>query len=436
MIKKTVLAKTIINLDDSSELKLSYTANRSDNILYPNTPMDADYDDSNIYTVEYTKRDLGEYSKELNFEYYYSDVDHPMSTTLRNNGAMMMTNHMKSSIWGTKLKNSFDLLEGTLLAGLDTSERSWKGKYYNRMNSYIRDSISDTDTTNKAAFLKYEKSFGNLDLEIGTRYDRTSIDTENAAMLDKDYNALNGHIFAVYNFDADTKLFAGIGKSERVPDARELYIVSSTGAVQGNDNLDSVKNREIDLGFEKTIGDFNIKTKVHYSNLDDYIYNVNGTTFQNIDAKIYGMEVSGYYLFSENLIFDYGVSYLRGKKDEAILGQTDRDLAEIPPLKGTLSVSYDFGDSQLITQMIASKGWSNCDIDNGEQELGGYTVFNAKYNHKISKNFDITLGVDNIFDKTYASTNTYNDIRYIGAGNTELLNDPGRYAYINLKISF
>ncbi len=434
--KKTVLAKTIINLDDSSELKLSYTANRSDNILYPNTPMDADYDDSNIYTVEYTKRDLGEYSKELNFEYYYSDVDHPMSTTLRNNGAMMMTNHMKSSIWGTKLKNSFDLLEGTLLAGLDTSERSWKGKYYNRMNSYIRDSISDTDTTNKAAFLKYEKSFGNLDLEIGTRYDRTSIDTENAAMLDKDYNALNGHIFAVYNFDADTKLFAGIGKSERVPDARELYIVSSTGAVQGNDNLDSVKNREIDLGFEKTIGDFNIKTKVHYSNLDDYIYNVNGTTFQNIDAKIYGMEVSGYYLFSENLIFDYGVSYLRGKKDEAILGQTDRDLAEIPPLKGTLSVSYDFGDSQLTTQMIASKGWSNYDIDNGEQELGGYTVFNAKYNHKISKNFDITLGVDNIFDKTYASTNTYNDIRYIGAGNTELLNDPGRYAYINLKISF
>ncbi|WP_320036448.1 TonB-dependent receptor [Halarcobacter sp.] len=434
--KKTLLAKTIINLDDSSELTLSYTANRSDNILYPNTPMDADYDDSNIYTVEYTKRDLGEFSKELNLEYYYSDVDHPMSTTLRNNGAMMMTNHMKSSIWGTKLKNSFDLFDGTLLTGLDMSERNWKGKYYNKMNSYIRDSISSTDTKNKAAFLKYEKSFGKLDIDIGTRYDRTSIDTENTTMQDKDYNALNGHIFAVYNLDEDTKLFAGVGKSERVPDARELYIVSSTGMVQGNDNLESVKNREIDLGFEKTIGDFNIKTKVFYSNLDDYIYNINGTTFQNIDAKIYGMEVSGYYLFSENLIFDYGVSYLRGKKDEAILGQTDRDLAEIPPLKGTLSLTYDFGVSQLTTQMIASKGWSNYDIDNGEQDLGAYTVFNAKYNHKISKNFDITLGVDNIFDKTYASTNTYNDIRYIGAGNTELLNDPGRYAYVNLKFSF
>ena len=85
--KKTLLTKGVFNINDDSEIKLSYTANRSDDVLYPNTQMDADFDDSNIYTVGYTARNLGNLSKELNLEYYYSDVDHPMSTKFRNNGA-------------------------------------------------------------------------------------------------------------------------------------------------------------------------------------------------------------------------------------------------------------------------------------------------------------------------------------------------------------
>jgi len=434
--KKTLLTKAIINLDDSSEFKLSYTANRSDNVLYPNTPMDADYDDSDIYTIGYTKRNLGKYSKELNAEYYYSKVDHPMSTTLRDNGAMQMTNHMKSSIWGTKIKNSMDIANGELLLGVDTSTRNWKGHYYNKIKSHIRNSIPSTDTDNRAIFSQYEKSFGKLDIEVGARYDNTSIKTDDTTRNDNNYNALNGHIFSVYNLDEDTKIFAGIGKAERVPDARELYITNANGTIPGNDDLKATKNYEIDLGIEKRFGDFSIKSKIFYSKLKDYIYNKNGVSFENIDAKIYGAEVSGYYLIGDNMILDYGISYLKGKKDNPISGQTDKDLAEIPPLKANLSLSYDFGPSILTTQLIASKSWSNYDEDNGEQDLAGYAVINTKYNHKINKNFDVTLGIDNIFDKTYASTNTYNDIKYIGIGDTELMNDPGRYFYVNLKYSF
>ena len=434
--KKTLLTKAIINLDDSSEFELSYTANRSDNVLYPNTPMDADYDDSDIYTIGYTKRNLGKYSKELNTEYYYSKVDHPMSTALRDNGAMQMTNHMKSSIWGTKIKNSMDIANGELLLGIDTSTRNWKGHYYNKIKSHIRNSIPSTDTDNRAIFSQYEKSFGKFDIEVGARYDNTSIKTDDTTRNDNNYNALNGHIFSVYNVDEDTKIFAGIGKAERVPDARELYITNANGTIPGNDDLKATKNYEIDLGIEKRFGDFSIKSKIFYSKLKDYIYNKNGVSFENIDAKIYGAEVSGYYLIGDNMILDYGISYLKGKKDNPLSGQTDKDLAEIPPLKANLALSYDFGPSILTTQLIASKSWSNYDEDNGEQDLAGYAVINTKYNHKINKNFDVTLGIDNIFDKTYASTNTYNDIKYIGIGDTELMNDPGRYFYVNLKYSF
>ncbi|WP_122893302.1 TonB-dependent receptor plug domain-containing protein [Arcobacter peruensis] len=426
--KKTLLTKAIYNIDDSSEVKLSYTANRSDNVLYPNTPMDADYDDSNIYTVGYSKRDLGDFSKELNLDYYYSNVDHPMSTTLRNNavGSDYKTNHMKTSIWGAKLKNSIDVADSLVTLGLDTSVRNWKGQYdYRTKPSTI--SLASTDTNNKAIFTKVEKSFGKLDLEAGARYDYTDLDTVDTSKTDKKYTALNANIFGIYNADENTKYFAGIGKSSRVPDARELYY---TGI--GNDSLEDTKNYEADIGFEKTIGTFNIRTKLFYSVLKDYIY-YSGTTFENIDAKIYGLDISGFYYMSENLSFDYGLAYQRGKKDG---NYSDKDLAEIPPLKANIALNYEDNKAKYTAEVLAVDNWNNFDSSADEQELAGYAVVNLKYNNEIFKNIGLTLGVDNVLDKTYNSTNTYQDITYVGTGDVQLLNDPGRYFYANLKYSF
>lgn len=298
----------------------------------------------------------------------------------------------------------------------------------------------DTDTTNKAIFTKVEKSIGNLDLEAGIRYDNTDIDTQRPNVDDKKYNSLNGYIFTAYNFDEQSKVFAGIGKSSRVPDARELYQLGATGATNAtsNPNLDQTKNYEIDLGIEKTIGNFYIKPKVFYSVLKDYIYNstiaTNRTQFQNIDAKIYGFDISGHYYFTDNFAFDYGVAYQRGKKDGDF---TDKDLAEIPPLKANLGLSYEYEKSKFKAEVVAVDRWSKFDDSAKEQEIAGYAVTNLKYTQELFKHFELTLGVDNLFDKVYNSTNTYQDIRYVEVGGEQILfNDPGRYGYVNLKYSF
>ena len=465
--KKTLLTKGVFNINDDQELKLSYTANRSDEVLYPAGSMDADYDDSNIYTVGYTARNLGKFSKELNVDYYYSDVDHPMSTALRESKQEMIgmkmvskkmvpvygdyyTNvaHYKTSAWGSKVKNSIEVADSLVTVGLDTNVRNWRGENYtiNRKTGDIREgsinmmgkydstatsSLKSTDTTNKAIFSKVEKSFGKLDLETGARYDYTDIDSSDVINEDKKYVALNGNIFGIYNVEKDLKYFAGIGKSARVPDARELYTKSSMGS-QGNSQLDDVKNYEADLGFDKTIGNFNIRPKLFYSILEDYIYNT-GTSFENINAKIYGLNVSGFYLMTDNLSLDYGVSYQRGKKDESLNGQNDKDLAEIPPLKGNLALNYDVDKSKYTAEITAVDTWDSFDSDANEQELGGYALFNLKYSNQIHKNIGVTVGVDNVLDKTYASTNMYKDIMY---ATTTSFNDPGRYGYVNLKYSF
>src|SRR5574344_1148930 len=437
--KKSVLTKLQFNITDDQDLRLSYTANRSDGILYPAGPMDADYDDSDIYTLGYTIRDLGAFSKQLDLDYYYSKVDHPMSTNLRNNGQITsMTNHLKTSIWGTTLKNSLEVAESLVTFGIDTSVRNWKGQMYttNRSNGIQTMKEFDrrmysTDTTNKAIFTKVEKSIGNLDLEAGIRYDNTDIETQRPNIDDKKYNSLNGYIFTAYNFDEQSKVFAGIGKSSRVPDARELYQLGQTAPspdtealaiskATSNPNLDQTKNYEIDLGIEKTIGNFYIKPKVFYSVLKDYIYNstigTNRTQFQNIDAKIYGFD------------------YQRGKKDGDF---TDKDLAEIPPLKANLGLSYEYEKSKFKAEVVAVDRWSKFDNSAKEQEIAGYAVTNLKYTQELFKHFELTLGVDNLFDKVYNSTNTYQDIRYVEVGGEQILfNNPGRYGYVYLKYSF
>ena len=209
-----------------------------------------------------------------------------------------------------------------------------------------------------------------------------------------------------------------------------------------NSDLEDTKNYEADLGFDKTIGAFNIRPKLFYSVLKDYIYNTSYnstptttvTRFDNVDAKVYGLDISGFYFMTENLSLDYGMAYQRGKKDGDF---DDKDLAEIPPLKANLALNYEQAKAKYTAEVVAVDSWDSYDSTAKEQELGGYAVVNLKYTNQLHKNIGLTLGIDNVFDKTYASTNTYQDVTYVETGgDVVLLNDPGRYGYVNLKYSF
>ena len=452
--KKTLMGKLFWDITDNQELRLSYTANRSDDVLYPSTPMDALYDDSDIFNVEYIAKDLGAYSKELNIQFYHSEVDHPMSNMYRNsslNNPMMpgmpneITHALTSTMQGAKISNRFEIDNHNFTAGLDYSKRNWDGEFY-RNGMYLMTSINDVDTENFALFLKDKITMDKFVLDLGLRYDDTEITSENPMQPKNDYNELNGYVLGTYNSDENTKYFAGFGKSSRVPDARELYLImpGMPPRVVGTPDLDNTVNYEFDLGAEKQYENATVKAKVFYSMLDDFIaYNANNMTnaLENVDATIWGVELSGTYIATDSLYFDYGMSYQRGKKDDPLAGQTDTDMPEIPPFKFNGAVNYDYDDTlALRAEVIASDEWSNFDADNGEQELDAYAVLNLKGTKKFGKNFELIVGVDNLFDSTYAVTNTYKDITLLPTTgidtNIMLLNEPGRYVYTNIKYKF
>lgn len=454
--KRTFLGKAFIDIDANQQLKLSYTANRSDDILYPSSKMDALYDDSDIINIDYSIANLGDYSKALEVQYYNSQVDHPMSTFYRkSSGLTDSSNEMISALTtrtqGLKLKNTFDLNSSSeLTLGVDTNRRNWDGSYEKKgmMAAMItgRVSIDDVNTTNRALFAELEKRYEKANIKFGLRYDNTDIETSGATgQPDNDYNSLSANIFANYQLNASTKLFGGLGRAYRVPDARELYFMDSgmMGAQKeiGTPNLDQTANTEIDLGVEKRFQNASFKTKVFYSSLQDYIYFNNDkmtNKFENIDATIYGISVSGDYFFNDSIYLDYGLAHQVGKKDEALTGQTDTDLAEIPPYKLNLALNYDYAaGSSARAEMVHAGSWNKFDSDNGEQYIDGYTVLNLKATHAFGSRFELTLGVDNALDKTYAVSNTYNDLTLLSAGgDVMLLNEPGRYLYMNAAYRF
>lgn len=439
--KKSIMAKAFIQTTDNQELRLSVTKNKSEDVLYANSQMDAAYDYSNIYSVEYDIADINDIYKNLNLQYYYSDVDHPMDTRYRTNGAAnFSTNHLKTTMQGAKIKNGFDFEGYKLLAGLDASKRTWEGKKYmtnaaTLLQAPSSESLTHTETQNRAIFAKAEKSFGAFDVEVGARFDDTEIEPDAIGKRSRDYNALNANIITTYNLNKENKVFLGFGKASRVPDARELYLVNPYA---GNQNLEQVTNKEFDLGYELNNDLLSFKAKTFYSMLDDYIfYNKSTNTFNNIDATVYGAEISASIYATDAITIDMGASYKVGEKDHAASG-TDKDLADIAPLRGNIALNYEYMRGSIATAEVqASDKWSDYDSNSGEQELNSWAILNLKVKHELSKNFDFVVGVNNLFDKAYAASNTYADLVLLSAGvDTMLLNEPGRYVYTNLNFRF
>ncbi len=454
--KSTFMGKLYFTPQENQELKLSYTANRSDDILYPSSKMDALYDDSDIYNLNYEIKELSPYSKSLKLELYQSKVDHPMSTKYRKAGAKSYkTHHLKTKMTGAKLKNSFDLAGVGFTVGIDGSKRKWDGwfekdgnKMY-KMGKLVR-SLADVSTKNSAIFLKAVQPYGSSLIEYGLRADHTTVDNENPKDIDREFNSISANIFATTKIDESLTTFYGVGCSSRVPDARELYLVMM-GNHFGTPTLKQSKNYELDVGAKKIFDSFSIKAKAYYSYVKDYIaFNdhnkkLNPMTnkpgpfhsFENVDVDIYGAELSALVLSDTAFNLDYSLSYKRGKKRDPLTGQSGKDLADMRPFKAVVGLNYEDEDLTARVEFIGSTKWSDIDYENGEQELSGYGVVNLKATKNFTKEIELSVGVDNLFDKDYAVTNTYKDLILLTNGtDTMLLNEPGRYMYANVKYKF
>ncbi|MCI4407400.1 MAG: TonB-dependent receptor, partial [Sulfuricurvum sp.] len=236
----------------------------------------------------------------------------------------------------------------------------------------------------------------------------------------------------------------GLGQSSRVPDARELYFAGGIG----NTNLNETINREIDMGIEQTLGNLHLKGTLFYSDLKDYIYAYKtgtgtNTSYANIDARIVGGDITADYFINSEWSLSSGIAYQIGtKKDTAQLdalstaAQTDKDLADIPPLKGRVALVFDDTKNYAAAEWIAAQS-QTYDQNNGEQSIRGYGILNLKYATDFGNGFSLSTGINNFFNRTYAVSNSYIGLTTLMEGAQPLvLNEPGRNLYATLSYKF
>ncbi|WP_457635882.1 TonB-dependent receptor domain-containing protein [Persephonella sp.] len=453
-------AKVVITPNQENEIKINYGFDEAKDVLYPYLLMDAVYDRTHRINGEYFIKPLG-----IKISAYWNFVKHDMQDRWRTTSSTwtrgyMMRTLAKTKTYGAKVEKDLRIGDIKLKAGIDAYLRNWKADNI-VMTLDNRGMIPDVDIKNVGAFIKGTKSVGSLIISGGLRADRTkseadtgALGTANQQLYDSYYNSydlsqtdtyLSGNIVARYKIDKRSSVYVGFGHTVRVPDPEERFIALKKPMTKpnwvGNPNLNPTKNNEIDAGFEYYRGLFGIKGNLFYSDLTDYIYltSINpiryetkpAQSYQNIDAHIYGGDLTAVGMLTDTVSVEAGVAYQRGKKDSG--NYTDSDLAEIPPLKTRIAVKYDNGTVFGQIEGIYASPQEDVDSDLNEQKTKSYYVVNIKTGLNAGNRAFIGLGIDNLFDKNYYTHLSY--LRNPFSSGTKVP-EPGRFVYMNVSYRF
>jgi iron complex outermembrane receptor protein len=210
----------------------------------------------------------------------------------------------------------------------------------------------------------------------------------------------------------------------RMPDPQELYIgMKKTPTIMaptltnwiGNPDLDPVRNNQADIGIKFTGKGFFVNTSVFYSRIDDYINVMEvadpdgpglatlpaARTYGNIDAELWGGELSCQVSLPWNLYAISSLSYTEGENLD-----TDDPLAEIPPLTGSLGLRYDVDKWFVeIAERFADRQ-DRVDRSLEEEKTSGWGITDLKAGVNLDR-WTIFAGINNLFDKHYFNHLSY-----------------------------
>lgn len=450
--KNDVWGKLQFTPSDSHTILLEHTYGKADDILTPRVVFDTEEEITNMSKASWEMRNLGDLSEKLTLSFYRNDIEHYPSQEFRN-VPVPKNNEVESVITGGDIQNVTNTDFATFTYGVDLYYRDWWGDVYNsltgaRLNDNLIPSVQSMDI---GGYVQMNKNFDKWDVGFGLRYDHFEQEADeelvfSSTATDKNRQTddlFGGHVSAKYYLNDSAMFFGGVGRSYRTPSSCERYIQGNPSFF-GNPNLKPTANTELDLGFRYEGDRWMFQVKGFYSDLKDYIYqevnNAGYRSYTNIDAHIHGGDIKASVDLIYGFSLDGGLAYQRGRKDDFPDNNNDEDLGQIPPLKGRLALNYNNDNpwGRMDTGLFGTVEWihsakdKDADTDVGEQELPAWDIMNLRIGYQF-KAFTLNVGVDNVFDKTYAVTNAYEWDVIGGTGaNPAIVNEPGRSFYASL----
>jgi iron complex outermembrane receptor protein len=445
-------------------LAVHAAGNDARDVLYPALLMDAQRDRSTRLGLAWSAPSASALADRWRVEVHHTRVEHDMSDALRTSslgtwstrGYMMRTIAATTGV-GCSVEAEISRAWADVVYGGQLTQRNWIAD--NVVGPNANPMLPDATTRQAAVFVQAEHSPGTWKLKAGARIDawRTHAAREIGFAQAAHGTRANTRVdvapsgFALIERRwGEAALYAGLGHGARVPDPQERYIVvdrPGTGTDWvGNPALGVVRATEFTAGTRLQAGPVRLAGRAFHSRLENFVVlqrlapaagsaaNAARTeSYLGIDADLTGAEVEADVTWAERWTLKIGVAGQRGRKRTLAAGDTDRDLPEIPPWRGRTTLRW----SRQATWIEAELQWalrqSHLDAGAGERSLPGYGALHLRAEHAFTNAFTASLGVENIFDRTYATHNAYTRDPF-AAG--IVLNEPGRSAYAQLRWRF
>ena len=450
--------------DENTLLELSMM--RSDGeAAYADRTMDgAKFERENI-GFKFSKRNLSPLVEKLEAQLYRNYIDHVMDNfSLRTQTGMRMLSNPDRTTAGGRVAATLRIADASQLtvgADLEKNDHTVRGT----VNYQSQPRVEDANFRNAGIFGELTHMLGDEDRIIaGLRADRWKAEdpramvrvTNNMGMPMPVTNPTSGQTrkdtltsgFARYERELGTSpvtVFAGLGRSERFPDYWEMISKESAATVSAF-NVKPEKTNQLDIGAIWQSDALHVSVSGFYNKIDDFIMvqsgvaktvpNRSATISRNIDATTWGGEVGVAYALNANWKVDGSLAYVRGNNDT-----DDTALAQLPPLETRFGLNYDdrtwsFG---ALLRIVAEQDRFDANKGNiAGQDIGrtaGFSVFSVNGGWKAKKGVQLTAGIDNLFDKTYAEHLSRAGADLAGYTQTTRVNEPGRTVWLKAQIA-
>jgi iron complex outermembrane receptor protein len=376
----------------------------------------------------------------------------------------------ESDTWGGRLTGVIDLsAESTLTIGVDHQDNKREAILNNDTAGMVMSHMwADARLEQTGLFAEYSTELTAADrLDMGLRYDRVkaSLGNPNAPGVrtpnqkfqlyygttadDNTENNVGGFVRLKHSFtDIPAYLYASASRSVRTADSTERYMAKwvAGGAMRwvGNPDLDPEKHHQLEFGMVSETNDMNVSGSVYYNDVDDFILydrahgqdgilqTDNAVIYRNIDAELYGFEFEASKSWGNwSAGFTLAYTHADNKSDH-------RPIAQIPPLEGTISLDYTSGPWSAGGVVRAAAKQTRVDDNTAtgsgldSEKTPGWGVLDLHAGYKIRKQWQIEVGVKNVFDKDYAQH--LNKASAIDAGSQ--VDEPGRSFWVSMNAKF
>lgn len=439
---------------------------------YAGRSMDGSQFERESASLRFEKSNLGEVLRKIEAQVYYNYADHVMDNySLRspnpNDVMAPMRNPMASNVdrrtLGGRMSATWRWSDYELVAGVDAQTNSHRARKSTGIDAY-----ENLPRTEDAEFLNYG-AFGELTWYAdsrsrvvgGARIDRASAEDKRQRLVnnmgmswanptagkERSDTLLSG--FLRYERDLASlpaTAYIGLGHTERFPDYWELFSSTVVRDVPtAFARIDPEKTTQLDVGIQYRKGPLEAWASAYAGQVRDFIL-FDYTTMasghvrsaaDNVDARIMGGELGASYRLDSNWKADASLAYAWGKNSS-----DGRALPQIPPLEGRFGLTYERGDWSAAglwrvvaaQNRVAENQGSVVGKDFDESSGFGVLSFNGAY--RLSRNFKLSAGVDNLLDKAYSEhLNLAGNAGFDFPAETRF-NEPGRTFWTRVDVSF